>query len=132
METFKVIVAGSRDFNDYDLLVKKLDFLLQNKKDIEIVSGNARGADALGERYAKERGYALKLFPADWKTFGVQAGYFRNLEMAKYANALAAFWDSKSPGTRMMIVLAIQNGLLVSITAPENPFDPQKKEKGHP
>ena len=47
---FHVIVAGSRTFADYELLKQTLDHLLQNKTDVEIVSGGARGADQLGER----------------------------------------------------------------------------------
>ena len=53
---YRVIVAGGRDFNDYNLLKSKLDKLLINKTDVEIVSVKARGADSLGERYTKEKG----------------------------------------------------------------------------
>ena len=64
-----VIVAGSRTFNDYRLLRNKLDQILANKlPDIVIVSGGARGADTLGERYAQEKGLPVKQFPADWDT----------------------------------------------------------------
>jgi len=47
---FKVIVAGSRNFDDYDFLKEKLLKLFYNfyPEDIEIVSGTARGADQLG------------------------------------------------------------------------------------
>jgi len=83
--------------------------------DIEIVSGGARGADALGERYAKDRGYSLRVFPAEWDRYGKRAGYLRNAEMAKYANALLAFWDGESRGTRHMIQIARESGLKVGI-----------------
>ena len=56
---FKIIVAGSRTFNDYTYLKKSLDKLLVNKTSITIISGTARGADQLGERYAQENGYNL-------------------------------------------------------------------------
>lgn len=60
---YKVIVAGCRDFADYELLKKKCDFYLQNKKpeNIVIVSGHASGADDLCERYAQERGLRFLL-----------------------------------------------------------------------
>jgi hypothetical protein len=116
---FKVIVAGSRDFNDYELLKLKLDALLQNKIDnqdsVQIVSGGARGADSLGEQYAKEKSLDLKIFPADWDSYGKSAGFKRNSEMAQYADALVAFWDGKSKGTEHMINLAKRNGLHVRI-----------------
>ena len=61
---FKVIVAGSRHFDDYPFLCWKLDRLLAQKiGDIEIVCGMARGADSLGEQYAKERGDTGSVFP---------------------------------------------------------------------
>jgi predicted Rossmann fold nucleotide-binding protein DprA/Smf involved in DNA uptake len=49
---FKVIVAGGRDFTNYDLLKSTLDKLFSQKTDIEIVSGMARGADTLAVQYA--------------------------------------------------------------------------------
>ena len=110
---FKVIVAGSRDFRDYELLKRVLDHLLSHKavEEVEIVSGTARGADEMGERFAKEKGYALKQFPADWDTFGKSAGYRRNSQMADYADACVVFWDGKSRGTKHMIDLAEKTGL---------------------
>lgn len=112
----KIIVAGSRSFNNYPLLDYTLDKFVQKLKpidSIEIVSGGARGADRFGEKYAKEHGYALKVFPAHWDLYGKRAGYLRNAEMADYADCLVAFWDSQSPGTKHMINLAIQKGLKV-------------------
>ncbi len=54
MEEFKLIVAGGRDFNDYRLLSKTLNELANDEyadKSISIVSGMARGADALGHHF---------------------------------------------------------------------------------
>ena len=100
---FKVIVAGSRGFTDYDLLVSKLDKILQDKTDVEIVSGGAKGADSMGEAYAESKGYKLTVFPADWNKYGKSAGYKRNVQMADYADVLVAFWDGQSKGTSHMI-----------------------------
>lgn len=100
---FKVIVAGTRSFDDYDLLCRKLDGMLVNKKHthrIVILSGGAKGADALGERYARERGYGLQVYPADWDAHGKAAGPMRNEAMVKCANAAVFFWDCVSNGTR--------------------------------
>ena len=113
---FKVIIAGSRDFNDYNLLKEKCNYQLQNIKDeIVIVSGTARGADQLGERYAKEKGYKIESHPANWDLHGKSAGYIRNEEMAKCSNALIAFWDGNSKGTKHMIDLAKKHGLKVCV-----------------
>lgn len=111
---FRVIIAGSRDFEDYERLSEVCDFMLQNKSDIEIVSGNARGADRLGEQYANQKGYKLSVFPADW-SLGKKAGYVRNESMAKNADALIAFWDGKSKGTDHMINIAKKYNLKVKV-----------------
>lgn len=115
---FKLIVAGNRDFTDYKVVKESLDFFLRNVKNkeaIEIVSGNAKGVDSLGERYAKENNLLLTCFPAKWGTFGNAAGPMRNAEMSKYADALVAFWDKQSRGTQSMVNLAKAGGLKVRI-----------------
>jgi len=111
----KIIIAGSRNFNDYNLLKTSCDNLLTQFTNIEIVSGTARGADKLGERYAREKGYDIKKFPANWDKFGKSAGYIRNDEMAQYADMLIAFWDGTSKGTKHMIDLANKRGIKVEI-----------------
>lgn len=104
---FRVIIAGGRDFNNYEGLAQVMDRLLANVTDeIQIVCGMARGVDRLGERYAKERGYSIRYFEADWDEHGRAAGYIRNEEMAKNADALVAFWDGQSKGTHHMIETA--------------------------
>lgn len=128
MKELRVIIAGSRDFDDFPKLMNScIDILheISAQNDdldkIRIVSGTARGADLLGEQYAKISGYELSRFPADWDGLGKRAGYVRNAEMAKYAMAdgnygvLIAFWDGKSKGTKHMINLAEKNGLEVHI-----------------
>jgi len=114
----KVIIAGSREFNDYNMLCITCDQILKNqdKNQIEIVSGIAKGADLLGEKYANDRNYKLKKFPANWDLYGKSAGYKRNTEMALYADALIAFWDGKSKDTKHMIDLANQHHLKVKIS----------------
>jgi hypothetical protein len=111
----KIIIAGSRNFNDYNLLKTSCDNLLTQFTNIEIVSGTARGADKLGERYAREKGYDIKQFPANWDKFGKSAGYIRNDEMAQYSDMLIAFWDGTSKGTKHMIDLANKRGIKVVI-----------------
>lgn len=113
-QTFKVIVTGGRDFGDYGLLCQTCDRMLSQKHqthDIVIISGTARGADTLGERYAQERGYAVERFPADWEHAGKSAGFIRNAQMASIADALIAFWDGQSRGTAHMIDQARQKSL---------------------
>ncbi len=111
----KIIIAGGRDFDDYDLLRESCDYLLKNQTEVEIISGCANGADKLGEKYAEERGYKITKFPANWNKFGKSAGFKRNIEMSEYADALIAFWDSESKGTSHMINQARNKNLKVRI-----------------
>ena len=110
-----IIIAGGRDFANYDLLKAKCDKILSNIKVHQIVSGGARGADALGEKYAKDRGYGCFVQEAAWDKYGRSAGYIRNKVMADNATHLIAFWDGKSKGTMHMINIARDKGLKVRV-----------------
>lgn len=97
----KVIVAGTRTFNNYQLLKETLDNL--DIEITEIVCGEAPGADRLGKFYAQQYHIPIASFPADWSTYKHSAGPRRNQQMAEYGDYLVAFWNGKSPGTRDMI-----------------------------
>ena len=130
MRELRIIIAGGREFNDYDLLHDKIMEYLASMDDTDIInspsqvkfiSGTARGADTLGEQFAYRYGYDVKRFPADWSGLGKRAGYVRNEQMAKYASdgnnygVLIAFWDGRSRGTKHMIDLANKHGLEVHV-----------------
>jgi hypothetical protein len=99
----KTIIAGCRDFKDYNLLKSKVDAYREDHVITEVVCGGATGADALGENYAVQNGITVKGFPADWNKHGKAAGPIRNRQMAEYADCLIAVWDGKSRGTKNMI-----------------------------
>lgn len=107
----KVIVAGSRDFTDYPMLERELNHLFSRRKPDAIISGGARGADSLGEKYAHLNNLPVERFDAEWDKYGKGAGYRRNVEMAENATHLVAFWDGQSRGTNHMIATAIRLGL---------------------
>jgi hypothetical protein len=114
----RIIIAGGRDFSNYNLLKSECDRIIgslhysQNYIDYEVISGDAPGADTLGKRYAKEKKYRLIIMSAKWDLYGKSAGYIRNKKMRDYAkldpdySMLIAFWDGKSKGTKNMIDLA--------------------------
>lgn len=117
-ENFKVIIAGSRGFSNYKLLKETCNSTLREKKktnNVIIVSGHAKGADLAGEQYANEEKFDLEIFPADWKKYGKSAGFRRNEQMAEFADALIAFWDGKSNGTKHMIDIATEKGMNVKV-----------------
>lgn len=108
----RVLIVGSRTFNDYELLKTSLDNVLREVTDtVEIVSGGANGADRLAERYAKEKGYGLHIVRAEWNLYGKRAGYLRNAKMHEYISGdekriCVAFWDGISKGTQHSFTLA--------------------------
>lgn len=107
----RIIVAGSRYFSNKEWLYSVLDDYLKGIDDnVEIVSGHCRGADMLGEQYAKDHNIPVVLFPADWNAYGKRAGYIRNKQMAEYASeengVLIAFPIGEARGTKMMIRIA--------------------------
>ena len=120
-EKFYLLIAGSRDFNDYKRLESICNLLLRNVKcDIVIVSGGARGADTLAEHYAFTNGFELKVFKAKWDKYGKSAGYRRNEEMQEFIakknrKGIICFWDGSSKGTRHNFELArkLQNPLRI-------------------
>ena len=93
-----------------------MDAIKESKFKIDtVISGGARGADSLGERWANENKKELLRFPADWGKYGRAAGHIRNAEMAKNADALIAIWDGESRGTKDMINKAKKHGLQIYI-----------------
>ncbi len=105
-----LLVAGSRSFNDWPRFVLVLDGRMfdtlsnnPNVDEVEIISGGARGADAMAERYAKEFGFNFVCYPADWNTYKKSAGYRRNVDMGKACTHGVVFWDGQSKGAKHMI-----------------------------
>ena len=118
-DSVKVIVAGGREFDDYQLLTHKLDTLLANiDKPIEIICGGATGADAMGKQYAISKNQArisVTVMNANWDRFKKPAGMLRNSAMAWYGTHLVAFWDKQSRGTKDMITTAKNESLATRI-----------------
>lgn len=126
----KVIIAGGRDYRDYETAKKWIGFYLKNTDEpIEIISGRCNagtetfttdegvvvcGADGLGERYAKENNIPVIPVPADWR-LGTKGGGIRNSKMADIATHLIAFHDGKTTGTANMIKKAKAKKLHVRV-----------------
>lgn len=105
----RVVVAGCRNYNNYSEAKVYIDFCIKNIKTdytLVFISGGCTGADGLGERYAKENGYAIEYYPAEWDKYGKSAGPKRNEKMAKVGDYVICFWDGKSRGTKSMIEYA--------------------------
>ena len=109
----RIGVIGSRGFNNYDLVCDELNPLLN---DIElIVSGGAKGADTLGERWANENNIRTLIFKPDWNKWGKRAGFIRNTDIIANSDYVIAFWDGVSPGTLSSIKLSEKSGTKIKI-----------------
>ena len=120
MDNFRVVIYGGRDFSDFNKLTHYLDRMLSSKMvthNIIIVSGRAKGADILGEKFANLRGYKVEVHKADWNNIDVVgavvksnargmynavAGHMRNDVMADECDVGVGFWNGKSAGTKDM------------------------------
>lgn len=103
----KIAVIGSRSFNNYGYMWGVLTAFNLQYGITEIISGGARGADKLAEKFALEE---LKQYPtvfkANWDRYGKAAGMVRNKDIVQTAEAVIAFWNGESKGTKAAIDLA--------------------------
>ena len=97
----KIGIVGGRDFNDYQSLKKKLSkFIEDNRISLNsIVSGGAKGADTLAEKFATEMDVEMIVFKPDFEKFGRGAALARNTQIIEKSDVVFAFWDGKSKGT---------------------------------
>ncbi len=108
----RVAVIGSRNFSDFKLLKVYLGRFFYP---FVLISGAAKGADSLAERYADVVGLEKKIFPANWDKHGKRAGFLRNKKIVKNCDVVVAFWDGESKGTKNTIDLAKEAGKKVYI-----------------
>jgi len=133
----KVIIAGSRDITDFDLVSNIIESAIKelNIKVTEVVCGECRGVDLLGKKWGEQNGVNIISFPAKWddisapnaiiktnrygKKYNANAGFSRNQDMADYADALIAINIGGTPGTKDMVKRAKKNKLKVYEYTPE-------------
>jgi len=110
-KVLKLAVVGSKSFNNYSIMEQ----VLTPRLPFVLVSGGAKGADSLAERFARENDLETIIHFPEWKKYGRKAGYLRNSFIVRDCDFLVAFWNKKSKGTKMMIDLAYKEGKLKSI-----------------
>lgn len=105
----RVGVIGSRGFNDYELLSKVMDEM--SDEITLIVSGGAKGADSLGEKWAHENEIEVLIFYPNWDKYGKRAGFIRNEYIVKNSDLVIGFWDGQSKGTKSSFDLCKKHGI---------------------
>ena len=108
----KTAIIGSRTFNDYAYLKEKMKLFPSITK---IISGGAKGADKLAEKYAEECGLEIQIIIPEWGKHGKSAGIARNRVIVENADLIIAFWDGKSAGTRSSVDYAKKLGKKVRV-----------------
>ena len=81
-----------------------------------LVTGSASGVDAAVTRAARERGLPVLKVPASFEEAGDPArAAERNQRLIDQADALVAFWDGASQGTRRTVERALDSGVEVHV-----------------
>ena len=113
----RILITGSRNFTDYEKIKSAIvqavaDASSEDASNVCIVHGGARGADYLAGEVAKELGFEVEVFKANWKMFGKKAGPIRNEKMVDSgADVCLAFPLGKSFGTWNCLKLARKAGI---------------------
>jgi hypothetical protein len=146
-----IVVAGSRDYNDYDQFKDLLEeYLIREfpRNTIIFITGKARkGPDDMIIRWCRENGRAWTEFAADWDDISVpgafvkrnrmgvmynaRAGHMRNAKMAEAGTRVLAFWDCSSPGTKNMIDEAEKHGIVPKVILVNRDLNIDKRERGN-
>lgn len=138
----KLIISGSRNLTDYEILRKavfewaisvwgssdKIPLPINSWID-EIIHGDAKGIDTLAGRFAKEHKIDLTIMPANWEKYGKRAGPIRNHKMAEYGKKcgecchVLAIPETTYGGTQEMITYCTKIGLDVTVYAKHLKYD---------
>lgn len=111
----RILVTGSRDWDDEQRVIKMLDhYYFQQRRgeepsstDILVHGACPTGADEIAHRWAVRTGLTPEPHPADWEKHGKKAGFVRNAEMVELgADVCFAFIRNGSKGATMTADLA--------------------------
>lgn len=119
---FRALITGSRAWSDEKVVREKLEFAAiiaqANCKDgLTVIHGGCSGADAIADRIARESGFEIEVYPADWKRRGRAAGPIRNSQMVQSGVDLClAFPKGASHGTRGCMSLVESANIAMLVT----------------
>ncbi len=96
----KLGIVGSRKLDDYQIVEDAINKYFKNVS--FIISGGAQGTDSLGILYAQIHKIPYLEHLPDLKKYKdfAQAAMARNTLVVEDSDAIIAFWDGKSAGTK--------------------------------
>ena len=101
----KVAIIGSRTITDIDLEP------LVPREATQIITGGARGVDALARAYAGAHGLPCTELRPDYARYRRGAPLRRNREIVGAADLVIAIWDGVSRGTASVIAECGRTGM---------------------
>lgn len=109
----RVAIVGSRHFPAPSRVV---DYVKSLPKGSAIVTGSASGVDAAVTRAARESGIPVQVIAASFEELAdVAKSAERNRRLVEACDALVAFWDGSSKGTRVTVERALDAGKEVHV-----------------
>lgn len=111
----RVLVTGSRDWVDFNLIRSELEALLEPNNFLTVVHGACpTGADACADLWAGQNAWINERHPANWQVHGKRAGFVRNHQMVELgADVCLAFIRNGSKGATHTADLAEKAGIPV-------------------
>lgn len=111
-----IAVVGSRDFMSLSL-VRKLPPQL-GLNDV-VITGGANAVDVTIEQECRKLNIPVRIFRPQYQNFPAGQKHLaplaRNKEIVLRSDAMVAFWNGKSRGTKHAINLAIEKGITVIV-----------------
>ena len=119
---FRLLVTGSRDWSDVEVIATELQFVAKKYKNVVLVSGHAIGADRIAEDIAVGLGWVVEIHEPDWTLHGKSAGFKRNTAMLDTdVQAVLAFHKDNSKGTADTIKKAKERKVPTRVLVEESP-----------
>jgi hypothetical protein len=119
---FRLLVTGSRDWSDVEVIATELQFVAKKYKNVVLVSGHAIGADKIAESVAEKLGWVVEIHEPDWTLHGKSAGFKRNTTMLETdVQAVLAFHKDNSKGTADTIKKAKERKIPTRVLVEESP-----------
>lgn len=113
-DPIRVLVCGGRNYIKWHRVLVVLGEIHAHRRIGLVISGHAKGADKLGENWAKINKVECMVFPADWDKHKKAAGGIRNQQMLDEGKPQIVVAFPGGVGTADMIRRAKKAGVPVA------------------